>query len=155
MTDTDAIRVADDLVVVIEEDRLAVRRGSTTAELLPSYARHQKSASAEATSTGSPGRLGLPPRPVLNRLGQMGRLDVAAAGQIGNGPGQLEDTVIGPGAHLQLFHRRPEQAVAGVVHLAELAYLGWSHVGVRQQRSAIKAQVLTLSRRLYSFSNGC
>jgi hypothetical protein len=39
MKDTDAIRVADDLVVVIEEDRLVVRRGEVSVAVLPSEVR--------------------------------------------------------------------------------------------------------------------
>ena len=40
MKDTDAIRVADDLVLVIEGDRLVVRRGGASVSLLPSEVRH-------------------------------------------------------------------------------------------------------------------
>jgi hypothetical protein len=39
MKDADAIRVADGLVVVIEEDRLVVRRGGTYVAVMPGEVR--------------------------------------------------------------------------------------------------------------------
>jgi hypothetical protein len=59
----------------------------------------------------------LPTRPLLNRLRQMRRLDLVTAGQVRNRPRQLQDAVVGSGAHVQLFHcrrlaRRARQALA-------------------------------------------
>ncbi len=48
--DTDAIRVADDLVVVIEEGRLVVRRGEASVTLLPSEVRHSVDALVEGAA---------------------------------------------------------------------------------------------------------
>jgi len=39
-------------------------------------------------------------RPVLNRFGQVHRLDALTAGQVGHGARQLEDAVIGARAEL-------------------------------------------------------
>jgi len=77
---------------------------------------------------------GLPPGAILDRLCQVSRLDPFAARQVSDGAGQLEDAVIGPGAHAQLLHGRFEQGLARSVHRAELAHLGGSHVGVALQR---------------------
>ena len=44
---------------------------------------------------------GIAPRPVLNRLRQVWRLDGFTAYQIGNGARQLEDAVVRPRAHVQ------------------------------------------------------
>jgi hypothetical protein len=38
------------------------------------------------------------PGPVLNGLGQVGGLNIRRAGQIGDGPGQLQNPMIGPRA---------------------------------------------------------
>jgi hypothetical protein len=50
MKDTDAIRVAEDLVVVIEEDRLVVRRGGASVEVRSSEVRHLVDALMEGTA---------------------------------------------------------------------------------------------------------
>ena len=47
--------------------------------------------------------------PILNRLRQVGGLDVFGASQVGDGARHFEDAVVGAGAHLQLLHGRPEQ----------------------------------------------
>ena len=49
MKDTDAIRVADDLVVN-REGRLVVRRGSASVTLLPSEVRHSVDALVEGAA---------------------------------------------------------------------------------------------------------
>jgi hypothetical protein len=62
----------------------------------------------------------LPPWPVLDRLRQVDRLDLLSAGQVGNRPRQLHASraMIRPGAHLQLLHRRSQQAPARIVYTA-------------------------------------
>jgi len=50
MKDTDAIRVADDLLVVIEEDRLVVRRGDTCVAVLPGEVRYLVDALVEGAA---------------------------------------------------------------------------------------------------------
>jgi len=65
-----------------------------------------------------------PARAVLDGLGDVGRLDALAAGQIRDDAGQLEDAMVRSRAHLQLTHGRPQQAAAGLVNLAELPNLG-------------------------------
>jgi len=53
----------------------------------------------------------------------VGRLDVLAAGQVGDGEIRLEDTVVSARRKLQLVHGRAHQNFAGFVQLAKLAYL--------------------------------
>jgi hypothetical protein len=48
MKDTDAIRVVDDLVV-IEDDRLVVRRGDASVAVMPGEVRHLVDALVEGT----------------------------------------------------------------------------------------------------------
>ena len=48
----------------------------------------------------TPTHLYLPPRPVLDRLGQMSGFDALGADQVGDGAGQLEGAVVGAGAHV-------------------------------------------------------
>jgi hypothetical protein len=47
---------------------------------------------------------------------------------------------------MELLHRRPQQARAGIVHPAELAHLGRSHVGIGHQPCIPKALPLPLPR---------
>ncbi len=63
----------------------------------------------------------------VNRLCGFLYLFIRLSGQIRNRPGQLQDTMIGPGAQLHLLHRRLEQVGAGLVQLAELADFRRSH----------------------------
>jgi len=44
----------------------------------------------------------LPFGPVLERFGQVGRGDVLAAGQVGDGAGELEHAVVGAGGELEM-----------------------------------------------------
>ncbi len=77
-----------------------------------------------------------PPRPVLDRLGDVRRLNRVGSGQVGDGACQLEDAVIRTGAELHLAHGRAQQLPAGLVHGAVVAHLGGSHVGVGGQDRA-------------------
>jgi hypothetical protein len=115
---TEAIRLSGGLAVEVGVDRFLVRlrwdRGC-----------------CRSTRAGGPSPvfcrgLALPPRAILYGLGQVRCLDFVAPCQVGNGAGQLEDAVIGPGApwrvgrdkHLELVHGRTEEALPPVVDLA-------------------------------------
>jgi hypothetical protein len=50
MKDTDTIRVADDLVVVIEEDRLVVRGGDVSVAVMSGEVRHSVDALVEGAA---------------------------------------------------------------------------------------------------------
>jgi hypothetical protein len=67
------------------------------------------------------------PRPVLQGFGQVDRLDLLAAGQVGDGAGQLKHAVVGARGELRGMLRMhtygaAHQGVAGFVQLAELAH---------------------------------
>ena len=70
------------------------------------------------------------PRPVLERLGDVGCGDAFLGGEIGDGAGQFEHPVIGAGGETHLAHGRPEQRFTRVVEGGVGAKLLRSHVGV-------------------------
>ena len=60
-----------------------------------------------ATARHSPGGLGRGrPGAVLQRLGQVGRVDALGRGQVGDGARQLEHAVVGPRRELEAARRR-------------------------------------------------
>jgi hypothetical protein len=85
-----------------------------------------------AVVTDADGSLALHVRPgsVLYGFCEVGGLDMLCTSQVGDGSAQLEDPMESPGAHLELFHGRAQEASPSVVYLALLPHLGWSHVGV-------------------------
>ena len=60
----------------------------------------------------------------------MTRADLLAAGQVGNGAGQLENPVVGPRRQLQLVHGRAHQGASGFIQRAVPAHFGRLHFGV-------------------------
>lgn len=93
------------------------------------------------------------PRPILHRFGDMRRLDLLGAGEIGNGAGQLEDAVVGAGAEMQLAHGCLEQILAGSVKLAVLAHLVGVHLRIGQRGCTLKAFTLALPCRFDAGAN--
>jgi hypothetical protein len=76
--------------------------------------------------------------------------------QIGDGAGQLEDTVIGAGGELELAHRGLHQVFAGLVQGAELAHIRWAHICVASDPVLpLKSRPLTLARRFHPVADGC
>src|SRR6266581_7492481 len=67
---------------------------------------------------------------ILNRLAHMLRLQVRHAVEVGDGAGDLEDSVIGPRGQGEPRDRRAEQGVGAVRHAAEGADVARRHVGV-------------------------
>ena len=55
------------------------------------------------------------PRPILERFGQMGGLDVFLAREISDGARDLEHAVEGAGAEVHLGHGAAHEAAAGLV----------------------------------------
>jgi len=96
----------------------------------------------------------LRPRPVLQRLRQMRRLDLCLTGQVGNRTRNLEDAVKGAGAQAHLGHRAFHQPLARVVQLAQLAHLARPHVGVAVETTLLEAFYLARSRGLHPLANG-
>lgn len=50
--------------------------------------------------------------------------------QVSDSPGQLEDAVERPRREVKLLHGRFQQALGGLLHLAETPDFGWRHVSV-------------------------
>ncbi len=63
----------------------------------------------------------LPSRSILNRLGQMRRLNLFRPRQIRNRARQLQHAMERPRAHAELIHRAAHQGFAGLVQLAIFA----------------------------------
>jgi hypothetical protein len=95
-----------------------------------------------------------PPRPVLDRLGQVRRPDVGRSRQVGDRAGQLEHAVVGPRREVQLAHRRLHQPLPGAVERAVRAHLGRPHIGVGQQPGATEALGLAHARRRDPLAHG-
>jgi hypothetical protein len=93
------------------------------------------------------------PRPVLQGLGKVGRLDAGSAGQVGDGAGELEHPVVGAGRELELAHGRFHQALAGVVQAAPAPDLGRAHLAVGAQPAAGEALRLELPGRDHALAD--
>jgi len=89
-----------------------------------------------------------PPRPVLQRFGQVRRGDRFSSRQIGNRPPQLEHTMEGSRRQLELVHRLPHQRAAGLIQRAVGAHLGRPHVAVGLQLRPLEAIPLGAARCL-------
>jgi hypothetical protein len=87
----------------------------------------------------------LHPCAVLQRLGQMSRLDVWTAGQIRNRPRQFEDAVVGARGKLELVHGGFDQAAGGIVQGAVFAYFGGAHIGIAGEIGAGETLALDLA----------
>jgi len=74
----------------------------------------------------------LPAGPILNRLSHVRGLNAFGSGEVGDGAGELEDTVesAGPCGELELGHRCAHQTHPGVVQFAVSAHVGGPHIGV-------------------------
>jgi hypothetical protein len=67
----------------------------------------------------------------------------------------LQESVVGTGAHVELLHGRPEQALAGIVHPAVVAHLRRPHISVGQQSTApLEAPALARARHLHPRLDG-
>lgn len=57
-------------------------------------------------------------------------LNLLTSFEVGDGPGDAEDFIVGAGGEAQIIHTRPEHFLATVVQLAELPDLSRAHLGV-------------------------
>ena len=53
--------------------------------------------------------------PVLNRFINMVGGNIGGLGQISNGPGQLQDAIVSPGAELQVGHRSIQNTLRRII----------------------------------------
>ena len=84
-------------------------------------------------------------RTVLDSLGDVLGADLVAARKVGNGAGNLENTVITTGRHAKCVKRLFHKVGAVLVQLAERAQLRGLHIGVAASRCAAVACVLDVS----------
>ena len=61
--------------------------------------------------------------------------------------------MIGSGAHVELLHSCPEQALAPLVYGAELAHFPRTHVRIARQVASGESLPLPLARGLHAFSD--
>ena len=73
-------------------------------------------------------------RAVLDGLEEVRRLYPIAGGQVGDGPGDLEDAVVGAGGEAEALHGLLEQISELRVERAVFAYLPVAHAGVGEDR---------------------
>jgi hypothetical protein len=88
------------------------------------------------------------PRPVLQRLGQVGGRDRVFAGQIGNGARQFKHPVKGTGHQMWLAHRLAHQRPPVVIDRAVAPHLARPHIGIAGQAFRCPSKLRT-ARRLF------
>lgn len=76
---------------------------------------HPRCCTTESSVQDSASVLLLPPRPVLDCLGEVRGLDAVAAGEIGNRPRELEDPMVSPRAQVELAHGRGEKLLVAAL----------------------------------------
>jgi hypothetical protein len=79
------------------------------------------------------------PWPILQRFRQMRRGDLFVAREVGDGAGELEDTVVGEGGEAELAHGGALELLAGRVKLAVVAHLGRAQVAIEADVAAAEA----------------
>src|SRR6185312_16802734 len=94
-------------------------------------------------------------RPILNRFGDVLRLDLGRAVQVGNRARDFKDAVVGAGAQALLLHGPLQQALAVAGEFAIGANLARSHLRIAENPlcSGSEAVELNLSRLQYSLAN--
>lgn len=93
-------------------------------------------------------------RAVLDRLQHIVRADVLRATEIGQGAGDLEDTVVGAGGEVHLAHGMLHVAVAHVVELAVLLHLARAHGGIGAGLASLEAALLDLAGLHHAGADG-
>src|SRR5271166_2980787 len=84
-------------------------------------------------------------RPIPHRLGDVLRLDLVGAFEIGDGAGDAENLVVSPGRQTKLFHGGLEDAHGLGLERAELADLAWGHPAVDGGTVGMGAEPLGLT----------
>ena len=92
-------------------------------------------------------------RPVLQRLSYVVHTDDVGAFQVGDGQGHLQHAVKGSCREVQLVHRCLEQALGGLLYLAEVPHLPRAHLRVGFKRRRVEAFSLALTGALHSWAD--
>ena len=90
---------------------------------------------------------------VLNRLGDVGRLDFFAAREIGDRAADFEDSAVGAGAQAQFVNRGLEQPLAVVVHRTIALDIPCAHLGIGMDVSFLEAVKLDGARIIDPLAN--
>ena len=77
-------------------------------------------------------------RPVLQRLGQVGCLNLRGSRQIGNGAAEFEDAMIGPRTKVHLLHGGAHEVFAGFIQLAKHLHFGRPHVTIDEDMGFVE-----------------
>ena len=80
--------------------------------------------------------------PVLNRLGDMGGLDLLGSFEVGDGAADFEDAAVGAGAQAQFIDRHFEQLFSPFFDRAEALDIFCSHLGVSMETFFLEAMEL-------------
>ena len=81
----------------------------------------------------------------------MGGADIFISGQVGDGEGNFENAVVGPGAKTELCHRRLQELLGICADGAEFLYLPRPHLGVGVDFAALEAEELPLPGMSHPF----
>jgi len=93
-------------------------------------------------------------RPILQRLGEMRRLDLLTPRQIGDCPRQFEYPVIGSRRKIQLAHGCADEIIPSFIQFIELPHLGHAHIGVADDVCPDETLQLALAGGLHPRADG-
>jgi len=91
--------------------------------------------------------------PVLNRFGDMARLNVVGAGKVGDRPADLQNSAIGARAEAKLVDRRLQESFSFSIHRAVTLDVSGAHLRVRMNFRFLKSLVLNGSGSVDSLAN--
>ena len=92
-------------------------------------------------------------RAILDGLGDVFGLNALCGLEIGDGPGDLQDAIIGARRQTQAFHGRLQEASRFPLHLAMLANLAGTNVRVAVDFAAAEAVLLDLAGVTHALAN--
>ena len=90
---------------------------------------------------------------VLDRLRNMRGLNILGPFQVCNGPADLEDPVVGPGAQAELGDGQLQELLPFPAHFTKAPELPCPHLGVGMYFTFREPLRLQASRRIDSFTN--
>ncbi len=90
---------------------------------------------------------------VLDGFGDKGSRDIRVSLKVGNGPGNLQDPVIGPRGQTQLVDGGFQQGVGGLIRPAVLFDMAAAHLGIAINFGAGKPFGLALTGRVDPLSD--
>ena len=92
--------------------------------------------------------------PILDCLGNLVDANIALSGQVGQGPGNLQDPIIGPGGEAQFVHRGFQQTLGIQANGAMRTNMPTAHPGVAKDPGPCKTPGLNLAGHFHPFADG-